>query len=71
MKKSPVSVLLCSYSAELGWRIMGSSRSDSAKVGIFRFGSIKLLKIPVVKPIRAGLFCNPKKQVESFLLMKE
>ena len=43
------------------------SKSDYKTVGIFKFGSIKLLRIPVIRTVRPGHFCNPKKLAIEFV----
>lgn len=56
-------IALCSYDPTSGWRVMGVSKSETNKVGIFKFGSIKLLKLPLNHPTKAGRFCNPRKLI--------
>ena len=59
MTGEPVDVLLCDFHPVTGWRVRGVSKSDYKTVGIFKFGSIKLLRIPVTRTVRPGRFCNP------------
>lgn len=66
MVAAPVPIALCSFSKETGWRCAGVSKSDSAKISIFAFGQIKLLKIPIARLTTPGRFCNPKILVEEF-----
>lgn len=66
MKQSPCSILLCSFSKEEGWRVRAESKSESTKVAIFKFGAIKLLKVPTVSRVRPGSFCNPRTIVKAF-----
>lgn len=54
-------VNLCSFNKETGWRVVGNSYSDYG-VGVFKFGSIRLLKLPS-SHIRPGRFLNPKKEL--------
>ena len=59
MAGEPVDVLLCDFHPSTGWRVKGVSKSVHYNVGIFKFGSIKLLRIPVTRTVRPGRFCNP------------
>jgi hypothetical protein len=67
MSESPVDVLLCDFDPLMGWRVRAVSKSDSKRVGIFKFGSIKLLRIPVIQAVKPGRFCNPKRLVLEFI----
>lgn len=67
MSASPVDVLLCDFDPLMGWRVRAVSRSDSERVGIFKLGSIKLLRIPVIRTVKPGRFCNPRTEVLNFV----
>jgi hypothetical protein len=67
MSESPVDVLLCDFDPLIGWRVRAVSKSDSKRVDIFKFGSIKLLRIPVIRVVKPGRFCNPKTCVLEFV----
>jgi hypothetical protein len=67
MTGEPVDVLLCDFHPVTGWRVRGVSKSDYKTVGIFKFGSIKLLRIPVTRTVRPGHFCNPVKLTIEFV----
>ena len=67
MTNETVDVLLCDFHPSTGWRVKGVSKSDHRRVGIFKFGSIKLLRIPVIRTSRPGHFCNPKKLVLEYV----
>jgi hypothetical protein len=56
-------VALCSFSQSVGWRIAAVSRSDLNGIGIFKFGNIKLLRVPIDSTLKAGRFCNPRRLV--------
>lgn len=51
-------VALCDYKKNTGWQIRAFSKSIYAKPDIFRFGQIKLLRVPVDEnlSIRGGQF---------------
>lgn len=53
-------VALCSFKDGIGWQVVAYSKSDLG-IGVFRFGKIKLLRIPTESNIRSGHFCNPSK----------
>lgn len=59
--QSTITVALCSYSPSVGWRVVGISQSNYNNVSIFRFGQIKLLRIPLRRMTKIGYFCNPRK----------
>ena len=67
MTGETVNVLLCDFHPSTGWRVKGVSKSDHRRVGIFKFGSIKLLRIPVIRTSRPGHFCNPAKLAVEFV----
>ena len=67
MAGEPVDVLLCDFHPSTGWRVKGVSKSDYRNVGIFKFGSIKLLRIPVIRTSKPGHFCNPKRLALEFV----
>lgn len=67
MAGEPVDVLLCDFHPSTGWRVKGVSKSDYRNVGIFKFGSIKLLKVPVIRTSKPGHFCNPKRLALEFI----
>ena len=56
-------VALCDFKEEVGWRVRGVSQSDFGSVRLFRFGSIKLLIVPINSPVRPGNFCNPRRML--------
>ena len=62
MAGEPVDVLLCDFHPSTGWRVKGVSKSDYRNVG-----SIKLLRIPVIRTSRPGHFCNPKRLALEFV----
>lgn len=51
-------VALCDFKKNSGWQIRAFSKSTYAKPGIFRFGKIKLLRVPLNKDLslRGGQF---------------
>jgi len=53
-------IALCSFNFEVGWRIVAISQSD---LGVFRFGRIRLLRVPIDSTFRAGRFCNPRRML--------
>jgi hypothetical protein len=54
---------LFSFDPVVGWRVAATSFSSTNKIGIFKFGSIKLLRVPIDSTLRAGRFCNPRRLV--------
>ena len=56
-----IGVVLCSFKASVGWRIVATSQSKYTTVGIFKFGNIKLLRVPIDSTLKAGRFCNPRR----------
>lgn len=56
-----IDVALCSFKASVGWRVAATSRSKYTTVGIFKFGNIKLLRVPIDSTLIAGRFCNPRR----------
>lgn len=53
-------VALCSYDTQVGWRVIANSHSSYDRVGVFKFGSIRLLRVPIDSTFKAGRFCNPR-----------
>lgn len=54
-------VALCDFSKITGWRVRAVSQSKDKRIAIVRFGSIKLLRLPLKKSVQAGKFFNPRK----------
>lgn len=54
-------IALLSFDPVTGWRVRACSKSRWSRPFIFRMGRIKLLAVRISKPIRPGLFCNPRK----------
>ena len=61
MEQSPIDVMLLSYNPVVGWRIAAVSQSKFKAISVFKFGSIKLLRIPMLAKGVPGRFCNPRK----------
>ena len=60
-----IDVALCSFKASVGWRIAATSQSRYTTVGIFKFGNIKLLRVPIDSTLKAGQFVNPRKELQT------
>ncbi len=54
-------VALCEFNKVSGWRIRAVSQSKDKRIAVIIFGSIRLLRLPIKKTVRAGNFCNPRK----------
>lgn len=60
-ERSPIRITRAHYTD-----LVCAAMNDTT-VGIFKFGSIKLLRIPVIRTVRPGHFCNPVKLAIEFV----
>lgn len=54
-------VLLCYFRPNVGWKVRAVATSDSDRVAVVMHEGEKLMRIPTIRTMRRGSFCNPKK----------
>ena len=64
------SSLFCTYTYQVGWRVVGSSDVPQS-IGVISRDGVKLLRIPSVSLVPHGWFANPRVLVGKLPLMVE
>lgn len=60
-------VLLCYFRPNVGWQVRAVATSDSDRVAVVFHEGEKLMRIPTIRAMRRGSFCNPKKLALSYV----
>lgn len=67
MEKQIYRVALCDFSPITGWRLRAYSYSDYKQPAVWKFGKIKLLRIPTSKDYRPGSFIPSPRYIHTNL----